>query len=454
MRSIRLESALRLTAALLIASLLVWCKAETAYEKDPNVRIISTVEQFTSEIEESDSVWLLHVYSSITPKQAEAVSAVAKLMKGIFPVGAIDLDTYQDVDALKSKYSIRGSALLILGDDKRTKPFTKISTRDMDLQKLTDALVQAAGQTISERSRHLSGATSDSNQGSSDGGDVSLISTDASFADDVLNNPYIVMVAYTAPWCGHCKRLEPEWQQAAASLARQSYARNSVRMVWVDATTNPKLTAKYQVKGYPTIKIFPGTSDTKKTAADAKDYQGERTAAAMVQAVLDEVDRTGMPFEIPELTNSTILQDHCAGANHICILAGLPHIVESGAAGRRKYQETVGKVAKAFRSSMAFSFLWFQGSSQPELEASLELTFGFPAVVALSVDRKAYAVMRGAFTEKGMTSFLHSLTTGRQATVPLQTLPVVAAVEPWDGEDAAPVEEEFSLADILGDDEL
>jgi protein disulfide-isomerase A6 len=131
---------------------------------------------------------------------------------------------------------------------------------------------------------------------------------------------------------------------------------------------------------------------------------------------------------------------------------GLPHISESGAQGRDKYKQTVASVAKAFRSSPAFSFLWFQGTSQPALEGALELTFGFPAVVALSMDRKAYAVMRGSFSEKGMTSFLHSLTTGRQATLPLQSLPSVVTVEAWDGKDAAPTEEEFSLDDIMGEE--
>ncbi|GKY96409.1 hypothetical protein MPSEU_000600400 [Mayamaea pseudoterrestris] len=410
-----------------IVSLLAVSKAESIYEKDANVNVISSHEQFVAEVETSDSIWLLHVYSSVNPKQAAVVSAIAKLMKGIFSVAAVDMESYRDAETLKQKYSISSSStLLILADDKQTKAHTTLSTGDLNLQKLTDSLVQAAGQTISERSRALNGAsTTDSSNGGGHGSSILVTSTDATFANDVLNNPLVVMVAFTAPWCGHCKRLEPEWNQAAQILAKQAYARNAIRLVWVDATENPKVTSKFQVKGYPTIKIFPGTNSSSavshnKRATDAKDYTGERNAAGMVQALLEEVDRTGIPLEIAELTSAKVLQEHCAGSNHICILAGLPHIVESGADGRRKIWKRLAK------------------SPRP--------------VVALSMDRKAYAVMRGAFTEKGMASFLHSLTTGRQMTVHMQSLPTIEAVEPWDGQDTVPGEEEFSLEDIMGED--
>jgi protein disulfide-isomerase A6 len=82
------------------------------------------------------------------------------------------------------------------------------------------------------------------------------------------------------------------------------------------------------------------------------------------------------------------------------------------------------------------------------------LTFGFPAIVAFSMDREAYAVMRGSFTEKAVTSFLHGVTSGRQPTIKVSQMPVIVTTEPWDGQDGAPIEEELSLADIMGwDDE-
>ena len=80
---------------------------------------------------------------------------------------------------------------------------------------------------------------------------------------------------------------------------------------------------------------------------------------------------------------------------------------------------------------------------------SYRLTFGFPAIVAFSMDREAYAVMRGSFTEKGISSFLHGVTSGRQRTIKLSQMPNVVTTEPWDGKDGEVVEEEMSLSEIL-----
>lgn len=70
------------------------------------------------------------------------------------------------------------------------------------------------------------------------------------------------------------------------------------------------------------------------------------------------------------------------------------------------------------------------------------------------MDKEAYAVMRGSFNEKKTTTFLHGVSSGRQPTVKLSKIPKIVTVEPWDGEDAAPIEDEMSLSEIMGwDDE-
>ena len=172
------------------------------------------------------------------------------------------------------------------------------------------------------------------------------------------------MKKVTAPWCGHCKRLQPEWEDAARRLGDG----NGAFLGWVDATVETELAQIYGVRGYPTIKLFPGG---KKTHSDAQDYNGERTAGSIVNAVLAEVDKSGVPKEIPELTSMETLRTECGGHNHICVLAALPHILDSGAVGRNKYKELLTTVSKTFRGS-AFSFMWFEGTSQPDLEQALE----------------------------------------------------------------------------------
>ena len=215
----------------------------------------------------------------------------------------------------------------------------------------------------------------------------------------------------------------------------------------VDATVEQGLAQKYGVKGYPTIKVFPGGAKSK-----AEEYQGGRTAKDIVAYALAEVDRSGVPREIPQLTGPTVLKETCEGANKICVLVGLPHILDSGADGRNEYKKTVDAVAKTFRGT-PFHFIWFEGSSQPKLEAALGLTAGFPAVAAVALDKKAFAVQRGAFSPKAIGVFLTSITTGKQRTTKVDALPDIAEVDAWDGKDAKVEEEEFSLADIMGDDD-
>ena len=77
---------------------------------------------------------------------------------------------------------------------------------------------------------------------------------------------------FYAPWCGHCKSLAPEWAELATNL------KGEVKVAKVDATENKEAAGRFVVKGYHTIKFFPGG---KKDDGSAIDYDGQRTAQAM-----------------------------------------------------------------------------------------------------------------------------------------------------------------------------
>ncbi|CAI5702317.1 hypothetical protein KXD40_005188 [Peronospora effusa] len=97
--------------------------------------------------------------------------------------------------------------------------------------------------------------------------------TEKNFEKEVLQSNDYWLVEFYAPWCGHCKQLEPEYKTAAKKLKKHA------RLGAVDATVHQQLAQKYQVKGYPTIKEFGAKKKR------PQDYRGGRTAREIVAYV-------------------------------------------------------------------------------------------------------------------------------------------------------------------------
>jgi len=91
------------------------------------------------------------------------------------------------------------------------------------------------------------------------------------FADVALDETKDVLVEFYAPWCGHCKSLEPIWNQLAEKLADKE----DIVIAKMDSTANEIETVK--VQGFPTLKLF------KKGDNKIVDYNGERTLEALAK---------------------------------------------------------------------------------------------------------------------------------------------------------------------------
>ena len=106
-----------------------------------------------------------------------------------------------------------------------------------------------------------------------------VILTDANYEENVYGDESPWFVEFYAPWCGHCKSLAPEYAELATNLKGQ------VKVGKMDATEHKEAPGRFGVRGYPTIKFFPGG---KKDDSSAIDYDGPRTAGGMTEWAIEK----------------------------------------------------------------------------------------------------------------------------------------------------------------------
>ena len=85
--------------------------------------------------------------------------------------------------------------------------------------------------------------------------DSVLTAVGTNFDSIIQKNDFVVMEFY-ASWCGHCKKLAPEYEKAAQALDNTD---PPIVLAKMEATEegNKEVAARYGVQGYPTIKVGP-----------------------------------------------------------------------------------------------------------------------------------------------------------------------------------------------------
>ncbi|KAK4239831.1 protein disulfide-isomerase [Achaetomium macrosporum] len=107
--------------------------------------------------------------------------------------------------------------------------------------------------------------------------------------DDFIKSNDLVLAEFFAPWCGHCKALAPEYEEAATSLKEKN-----IKLAKVDCTEETDLCQQHGVEGYPTLKVFRGLDNV-------APYKGQRKAAAITSYMIKQ----SLPA-VSEVTKDTL----------------------------------------------------------------------------------------------------------------------------------------------------
>jgi len=261
-------------------------------------------------------------------------------------------------------------------------------------------------------SRLSGGSSSNSQQKSSSGsaggsgnqqGQVKAVNLTSSTYKTKGNGLWFIM--YYAPWCPHCKNAMGAWDQAANSL------KGVVSYGKVDCTTEQSLCGG--VEGYPTFKFYD--NDGKKT-----DFNGERDFAGFMNfgrrmSGQGEAANPGVKeFPVSQLVEQKNFDEYCVeNKGSVCILAFLPHILDTSPKERAEYLKIIEEIKKR-NSGKPFNFLWSQGGDQFDFEESMNLGMGYPAIIAFVAGKKKFSVMRRAWSQDNLSMYINGLSSNQE----------------------------------------
>jgi len=244
-------------------------------------------------------------------------------------IAKVDADKHKD---LGQRFGIQGFPTLKWFDGKSDKPEDYKSGRDLD----------SLGAYITEK-------VNVKIKGSVKAPSYVEMFTDTTF-NATIGGDKSVLVAFTTPWCGHCKNLAPTWEQLALDFVNEP----SVVIGKVDAeAATSKQTAKDQgVSSYPTIKWFAAGK------TEATPYEGARTEAAFIDFINKEAGTYRAPggalnpFAGTLPSVDEVIQKILESGSDLVAKAG--DIIAAAGLEKSKSAEYYGKVAKKLQANAGY----------------------------------------------------------------------------------------------------
>jgi protein disulfide-isomerase A1 len=198
-----------------------------------------------------------------------------------------------------------------------------------------------------------------------------------------------LFVDFHAPWCGHCKRLAPQLDEAAPVLAALS---TPIVVAKVNAEKYKKLGSKYGVDGFPTLLLFDHGVPT--------EYTGSRKAGLLIESLKKLVAPAISVLE-SDSAIKTFVQE--AGSD-------FPLFIGFGVD-----ESSIAEYAVRYKKKA-----WF--STAKDFSEDLMSVYDFdkiPALVSLNIKYNEQSVFYGPFEGTFLDDFI------RQSLLP-KTLPISA----------------------------
>ncbi|KAI0833040.1 disulfide isomerase [Hypoxylon sp. FL0890] len=231
-------------------------------------------------------------------------------------IAKVDADAERD---LGKKYGVQGFPTLKWFDGKSDKPIDYEGGRD--LESLTKFITDKTGVKAKRKLEMPS--------------QVNML-TDTTFKE-TIGKDKDVLVAFTAPWCGHCKALAPTWETLAEDFINEPHV--VIAKVDAEADNSKKTASEQGVTSYPTIKFFP------KGSTEAEAYSGGRSEKDLVDFLNKKTGTHRVPGGGLDATGGTI--------------DALNHIALKYAAGTEKLADLLDeakKVAEGLKEDAQYKY--------------------------------------------------------------------------------------------------